>query len=281
LLKKLVVGMKKIIREPLFHFLIIGCGLFLLYSVVNKRDGNNEIVIDQDIIDDLSAKWNMQWYREPNLVELKRLITLYINQEVLYREALAMNLDHNDEIIKRRLAKKMEFISDDLAESLQPSENILRAYYISNKKNYAKPPIYTFKQVFFKNQVAADSALEKSNPVPFGDPLSLPGSYSKTDALKVSIDFGRAFAESLDTLEMGNWTGPVKSGFGSHLVFIEEKQLAGYYSYDDVAHKVNLDYNYQASNDFQKELITTLLKDYEISFVLSDTKLKEALVENF
>lgn len=277
--------MRKLIKEPLIHFLVIGAGLFLLYSVNNNTASKNEIIIDQFVVNDLSEKWDMQWHRQPTSNELKKLVELYINQEVLYREALAMNLDHNDEIIKRRLAKKMEFISDELAETLQPSEEILERYYRTNKSDYSKPPVYSFTQVFFdsKNRKSASSdasaALTNNNPIALGDALSLPNKYENVDGLKVAIDFGTRFAQALDTLQLSKWLGPIRSGYGIHIVFIENKESAGVYGYDEVKEKVNADYNFFASNDFQKELTKTLLKNYDVIFELENSPLKEELVD--
>ncbi len=279
--------MKRIIKEPLFQFLLLGAFLFAIYFIVNPKQKENEIVVDDYLIKDLATKWEMQRNRQPSINELKGLIELFIEQEVMYKEALAMNLDHNDEIIKRRLAKKMEFISDELAESLQPTDNVLREYYNQNKDNYQKPSIYTLRQIFFnRNQrdsaeEDAKKALKNEDPVKFGDRISLPAYYSKTNALKLSIDFGTVFSASLDTLPIGVWAGPVRSGFGVHLVFIEEKIPSGFYTYDDVSEKVNLDYNFYASKNFKKELVSSLRKKYNIKFEIIDSQLKEALSEGF
>lgn len=273
--------MKKIAKEPLIHFLLIGAFLFLIYSVSKGRIAKDEIIIDNAVLNDLSAKWEMQWKREPNSQELVKLVGLYINQEVLYKEALAMNLDHNDEIIKRRLAKKMEFISDDLAESLQPSEKKLSTYYEENRENYARPPIYTFSQLFFKDYAKAVLASTSDSPQDLSDKLSMPSTYNNVDQLKISIDFGKSFASSLDTLETNKWAGPIKSGYGNHLVFINEKRASGYYKFEEVANKVLLDYNFFASEEFKMELISTLLKNYELSFELEDDSLKEKLIEAY
>jgi parvulin-like peptidyl-prolyl cis-trans isomerase-like protein len=273
--------MKKILREPLFHFLVIGALLFLVYSMLNKNQREDEIIIDDYVINDLSAKWKMQWQRDPGVDELEKLVGLYIDQEVLYREALAMNLDHNDEIIKRRLAKKMEFISDDLAESLQPSADLLRKYYNDNIDDYRKPPIYSFTQAYFKEKEAAIQALAEDNPAKFSDKLLIPVNYTDVDGLKIAIDFGSTFAKSLDTLALNKWVGPISSGFGNHLVFISEKTLSGTYTYEEVADKVNLDYNFYASKKFKRELINTLLKGYKLNFDLSDKSLKTKLSENY
>ncbi len=273
--------MKKLIKEPLLHFLFIGASLFILYTLVNEKQIKDEIIIDNAVINDLSSKWQMQWKRTPTTNELSKLVGLYINQEVLYREALEMNLDHNDEIIKRRLAKKMEFISDDLAESLQPSEPLLRNYYEDNKGDYKKSPIYSFTQVYFKDKQKAILALSNNNPENLGNKLSLPSNYVKVDALKISIDFGKAFSQSLDTLALNKWAGPIKSGYGNHLVYITNKTSAGIYSYEEVADKVLIDYNFFTSKEFKKELIKSLLKNYTLTFQLEDGTLKTELSEKY
>ncbi len=279
--------MKRILKEPLFHFLLIGAGLFLLYNIVNTEQTKNEIVIDNYLINELSTKWEMKRNREPSFEEMIGLVALYIEQEILYTEALFMNLDHNDEIIKRRLAQKMEFLSDDLAESLQPTEDMLQEYYKKNKENYAKPSVFTFKQVYFSENKRASAiedakiALENEQPENLGDHLYYPTQYTETDALKIATDFGYAFAASLDTLAIGKWSGPVRSGYGIHIVFIENKQPSGFYSYEEVSNRVNVDYNFHASKKFKKELIASLLTNYEISFDLDNRELKEELSERY
>jgi len=279
--------MKKILKEPLLHFLLIGAVLFLVYNLVNTEQKENEIIIDDNLINELAAKWELKRNRQPNLPELKGLVNQYVEQEILYREALAMNLDHNDEIVKRRLAQKMEFISDELAEILQPTEEMLKEYFKKNEENYKKPSVFTFNQVYFsedKRTSAVEDAkriLEVEHPENLGDHLSLPSHYTNTNARKISIDFGYVFAEALDTLPLGKWTGPVRSGYGVHLVFIEDRKPSGFYVFEEVTKKVNVDYNFHASNEFKKELIALLLTNYEISFDLDNSELKEELSEKY
>lgn len=218
---------------------------------------------------------------------MEGLIDQYIQQEVLYREALVMKLDHNDEIVKRRLAQKMEFISDGLAESLQPTKEILVGYYEDNKSNYKKDPLYTLKQVYFSEdkrdnaKADASKALLSESPETLGDQLSLPNEYIETSSYQIARDYGAVFTKSLDSLELGKWTGPIHSGFGVHIVFIENKKEAGFYSFEEAQEKITVDYNFKASNDFKAELITTLLKDYKVNVDVTDVNLKKGLDEKY
>jgi hypothetical protein len=279
--------MKRIIREPLVQFLTIGALLFFLYGLISTEKSRNEIVVDTNLINELAAKWELKRNRQPSLQELKGLVKQYIEQEVLYREALEMNLDHNDEIVKRRLAQKMEFLSDGLAESLQPTEEMLITYYEENRENYKKLPIYTLEQVYFSEVKRvnvfedAKSALKSENPEELGDNISLSSQYTTVSALKIARDYGSAFATALDSLPIGEWTGPIYSGFGVHIIYIKEKKPAGYFTFNEVAEKVNVDYNYEASNDFKKELIASLLKNYTININLDDNALNKELNEKY
>jgi parvulin-like peptidyl-prolyl isomerase len=279
--------MKKLLKEPLVHFLLIGLGLFFIYGLVNTKPDQNEIIIDDGLINEIAAKWELQRNRQPTLEELSGLVNEFVEQEVLYQEALAMNLDHNDEIVKRRLAQKMEFISDGLAESLQPTEDMLIKYFEANKDNYSKDPVYTMSHIYFSQDKRDDayndaqSALNSVSKEGLGDPISLPKTYTDASAFAISRDYGTSFAKSLDTLEIGKWSGPINSGLGVHLVFIKEKKAGGLYTFEAVKDKVIVDYNFEASNDFKKELITTLLKGYKISIDIESKNLKKVLDEKY
>ena len=279
--------MLKIIKEPLLQFILIGAVLFFVYNLLNTKQDKDVIVIDSNIINELSAKYKMQWTREPGLQELSGLIDTYVEQEVLYREALSMDLDQNDEIIKRRLAQKIEFLSDDLYESLEPSESMLRMYYETHKDYYVKPPVYSLRQVYFsidKRSEAwkdAEKALSEKQPENSGDMLLLPMQYTNTNTTKLALDFGHGFTAALDSLPIGKWTGPVKSGLGVHLVFIINKKPSGFFSFEEVANKVKVDYSFETSTAFRKELIATMMKKYTINIDVSDGELTKALHEKF
>jgi len=277
----------KYLKEPLLHFIVIGALLFLLYSLLNPVQEENEITIDEGLINEIVAKWELQRNRQPTLEELTGLVNEFVEQEVLYQEALEMNLDHNDEIVKRRLAQKMEFISDGLAESLQPTEVMLKKYFEDNKAKYSKDPVYTISHVYFsqdkRNDAYSDAknALKLKSKVGLGDLISLPKTYTDASAFIISRDYGTSFANNLDSLEIGKWTGPINSGLGVHLVFIKEKKVGGLYTFEEVKDKVIVDYNFEASNDFKKELISSLLKGYKINVEIENNNLKKVLNEKY
>ena len=110
------------LREPLLHFVLIGALLFALTAWRQQQHGNAEIRITSGEIAQLAAFWETQSQRRPTSEELRRLIEERIDEEVLAREAVRLGLDRDDVIVRRRLAQKMAFVSDDLAVVTEPAE---------------------------------------------------------------------------------------------------------------------------------------------------------------
>ena len=229
----------KILKEPLVHFLIIGAFLFLLYGLVNPVQNDNEILIDDNKINELVAKWELQRNRKPNLDELVGMVQQHINREVLYQEALEMNLDHNDEIVKLRLSQKMEFLSDGMAETLQPTEDMLKTYYEENKNNYKALKEALIEDIFFSSDKRKDANLDALKVLRSerfddkGDQMGLPTTYEKESEQTIARDFGTLFASNLNSLTLNQWTGPIQSAYGFHLVYISEKVSSGYFSFTE------------------------------------------------
>ena len=145
-------NMNRWLKEPLVHFLLIGALIFGAYSLTNEegpsRDGNR-IVVSAGDIERLSANWSKKWNRSPTEAELNGLIESYIKEEVYYREALALGLDQDDTVLRRRLMQKMEFLSNDLADLNSPDETTLNDYLIEHKDKYELPARISFTHVFF------------------------------------------------------------------------------------------------------------------------------------
>ncbi len=144
--------MKKLHKEPLLHFLIIGALIFVVFSIVNKEEAavsGNKIVVSSAEIERLSDNWSKKWNRPPTETELKGLVESYIREKVYYREALALGLDQNDTILRRRLMQKMEFLSNDLAELNQPDDTALNKYFVDNQDKYKLPARVSFTHIYF------------------------------------------------------------------------------------------------------------------------------------
>src|SRR5688572_6293676 len=144
--------MKRALREPLVHFALLGAALFLAYGLLRKPrgggDGPGPIVVSQGQIRSLVDGFTRAWQRPPTPDELSSLIQDRVREEVYCREAMAMGLDKDDTIIRRRLRQKIEFISADIASPPEPSEAELEVYLRAHADTFRVEPRFTFTHVF-------------------------------------------------------------------------------------------------------------------------------------
>ncbi len=284
--------MKKLFREPLVHFVLIGIGLFMLYGwVSDSEDSRDTIYFDDYDMDNIIASWEMQWKRLPTDEELKSLVEQNIRQEVFYQEALKMNLDHNDEIIKRRLAQKMNFLSNDLATLKEPTQEDLKDYYDENKEKYLLPPVYSFYQVSFRmdsRESAREDALgflkgiDGQNPEILnnpGDPLPFPYFFENVNSDELSRQLGLEFSQEMNQVNTGEWAGPVRSGFGWHVVYIADKSPAAEPPFDMITEEVKRDLEYENQRLVNDQVYAELKKKYDVEFDLDPEKFDRAFVE--
>lgn len=269
--------MKKLYKEPLLHFLIIGALIFVLFSFVNKEESavsENNILVSTADIQRLSDHWSKKWNRPPTETELKGLVESYIKEEVYYREALALGLDQNDTILRRRLMQKMEFLSNDLAELNTPDESALNKYFIDNQGKYKLQARLSFTHIYFSLDKRGRKAVEDAKTVLSGlDALRAP---EKGDSFMLEYDFdhetpfeverlfGNVFAKQLFTLETNIWQGPIKSGYGLHLVRISEKINSQMPELASVIDKVRTDLMFEQREKMNKEIYERFKERYEI-----------------
>jgi hypothetical protein len=226
------------LREPLVHFLAIGAGLFLLWHFLgDRRAGQPErIVITPAQVERLAQQWTRTHLRPPTAGELTGLVEQEIDEEILYREAVALGLDRDDPVIRRRLAVKMDFVTDDLAALTSLTDEQLQAFLAEHPEKFSTEQVTSFAQVFVDRSrrgsgaaAEADRLLARLNDPAgpdwrtLGDPLPLPAEYEAATAADVARLFGREFPGKLAALPVGRWTGPVESGYGLHLVLVRNR----------------------------------------------------------
>jgi hypothetical protein len=269
--------MKKWYKEPLLHFLIIGALIFVVFSIVNKEEidlSGNKIVVSTAEIERLSATWSKKWNRPPTGTELKGLVDSYIKEEVYYREALALGLDQNDTILRRRLMQKMEFLSNDLAELNQPDESALNKYFLDNQEKYELPARVSFTHIYFSldkrgAKVVEDaesvlSGLNASRAPELGDSFMMQYDFVQETPFEVERLFGKGFTEQLFTLATNTWQGPIESGYGLHLVRISEKIDSRMPELASVIDKVRTDFMFEQRQMVNKEIYERFKERYEI-----------------
>lgn len=220
--------MHRLLREPLLHFLLLGALLFGLHHWL--RGGSlkpaDEIVLSRGQMQSLEAQFQRVRQRAPTPEERQILVESWVREEIFYREGLAMGLDRDDPIVRRRVAQKLEFIADG-APAAMPTVAELQAWLDAHADKYRSEPRYTFTQIYFDESrhgekleadVAAVRRALDAGKAPAGDPTLLPQSLENATASEVKRIFGGGFSDALKAMPVGVWQGPLRSGFGMHLV---------------------------------------------------------------
>jgi hypothetical protein len=271
------------LREPVLHFLGIGAALFGLYAWLGDRGagagGGGEIVVTRGRIASIAETFGLAWGRPPSEDELAGLVREFVREEVLVREALALGLDRDDTVVRRRLAQKMEFLTEDLAGLVEPRDEDLHAYLAAHPDAFRIDPRFTFSQVFLDRgrrglALAADAAAllarleaEGSAPDPasLGDSLLLEARQEDVSRRDVEAQFGAAFAARLEALPLGLWQGPIASGYGAHLVRVEARIPGRLPPLGDVRDAVVREWSATKRRELEEARFQALLARYRVA----------------
>lgn len=242
---------RSLLRQPLFQFLVLGVVLFGLYAIFGQKQEaeSKDIVITNQQIALLATMWEKQWRRPPTPQEMQGLVESFIREEVLYREALAMGLDRDDTVVRRRLAQKIEFLAQDLATQGEPGDAELRTFFAENSERFEIPATVTFTHVYLNLDERSEAVFDDADrilgalragadPNQQGDRFMLQSRYVGLDRQGVARNFGSQFAESIFALTSDDWEGPVQSGYGLHLVRIEGREEAYLPPFEEVRLRV-------------------------------------------
>ena len=280
--------MRRLLKEPLVHFLGLGALLFFGYGRLN-RGGESEagrIVVTQGKIENLQATFSRIWQRPPSPAELDGLIQDHIREEVLAREAVALGLDRDDTVIRRRLRQKMEFVANDLAAQLEPTEAELVDFLAQHPDLFRVEPRFTFRQVYLNADrhrdtlvqdvehllVALNRAGQKVDFQKLGDATLLSPEFVDVAANDVTREFGAEFERQLRQLPTRRWVGPVTSGFGAHLVCMDERQPGRMPELSEVRAAVAREWADARRREDNEQFFQSLLKRYAVTIEGVETR---------
>jgi hypothetical protein len=276
--------MKKMVREPLVHFLLIGAGLFLLFgwrggpaSLPAGQSGpqSAKIVVTPGDIDQMVATFTRTWQRPPTEEEAKGLVEDFVRNEIYYREALAIGLDRDDGVIRRRLRQKMEFIFEDISSRTEPTDEELLAYMNKHPDSYRVDPQIAFRHVYVnadkrgKNAEAdARQILAQLNqgtgPDSVGDPILLDAEIELSPLWDIKKQFGEEFGRNLLELKSGKWAGPVRSGYGLHLVLVTKRVGGRLPELKEVREMVKRDWTFDRQKEVKDAAYAKLRERYVV-----------------
>lgn len=229
-------------REPLVHFLALGAVLYiaLTWNAEPADPASRSIDVSLEDQAELSLAFERLMGRAPTDAELDARIAQFVRDEVLYREALRLGLDQGDAVVRQRMVSKMDMSASAAAETAEPSGAQLQAYYDENAQNYAGEALVTFDQAYFAAENGARAAL--TAPSVAGEAISLPSEVEAETLRAIQTRFGQEFAAAIGTLEPSEeWQGPVRSGFGWHLVRLTDRSAQAA-SFEEVRSRVENDW---------------------------------------
>jgi hypothetical protein len=274
--------MKSLLREPLIHFLFIGAVLFLLFELFDDPAGqqSSRVVITNGQIEFLKASFTRTRQRLPTKQELQGLIDGYVREEIIYREALALGLDKNDTVIRRRLNQKLELMSDDLAGITVPSDEQLQEFIETHAESFKTEPRISFRHVYLNVYQRGNSVMDeaarlltivsdkgnKSDPDTLGDSLMLPKSFNLAPVGEIAKMFGEPFSLELFNNKTGQWTGPVQSGYGLHLIQVTEHIAGRLPRLDEIREAVEWEWSASHKKELKENIYNELREKYTIEF---------------
>lgn len=226
-----------LVREPLVQFVAIGTLLASLYALVPQEPATPAarpapeaaIVVTEGRIEQLASLFERTWQRPPTQEELDGLVDSFVREEVLYRAGTALGLGEDDQVVRRRIAQKMEFLLEPAPGEIVPTEEDLARHLATFPERFREPPRVTFEQIFVDparhggTAEAALGAVEAAlgageDPASLGDPTLIPAAFEDEPVGSLTRLFGEAFAARLLEVPAGEWTGPLPSPYGVHLV---------------------------------------------------------------
>lgn len=281
-----------LLREPLLHFLVIGAVLFFIFDQVSDSEikTDNRIVITQADLDQLAITWQKNMGRPPSAQEREQQLEHYIREQVLYREAMAMGLDQGDAVVRRRLAKKMEYLFNNLSFIPEPTEAELTKFLSEHTSKFSQPADITFSQIFFdpnyRNQKTNEDAEEllkqlkkttaEVDTINMGDRSLLPYNFTNERKNKITSMFGKEFSKQAFALPAASWQGPITSEYGIHLIYINSRTEARLPPLTEIHERVANEWRTMKEHATNEIFYQSLQLRYEI--ILDDDDSKSIIV---
>jgi peptidyl-prolyl cis-trans isomerase C len=257
--------------------LLVFLALFLVFGPREPSDSDHIIIVDESDVAQLIAGWQRTWNRMPTREELQGILQSHVKDEVLYQEALNQGLDRNSAVVKRALITQMDMMAEGQGSQRDIGEADIQAYYNLRKEQFVRPAQLSFKQVYFdgeedpgtlemlrkrwnENDVDYETARESGkttmlSPVITGMPADL-----------VDREFGEGFAARVEGLEPGQWSSPVPSVFGWHLIYTDTLIPSGTRSLEEVRPEILQQLQYEDKEAAREQFYTELLQQYEITY---------------
>jgi hypothetical protein len=272
--------MRRWLKEPLLHFLLLGLAIFGAYGLLGPDEQPpSSIVVTEGIINGQIESFSRTWLRPPTPQEVDGLIREYVREEVYYREGMALGLDRDDTVIRRRLMQKLEFVAEAAGMATEPTDEELRAYLEQHRDAYRTDARVSFVHVFLNAERRGDavgqdaaqllaslrSSKDAIDPATLGDSTLLERQFEDVPLRDIATQFGDEFAGRVASLPVGLWQGPIRSGYGMHLVLVSARTDGRAPELDEVRDVLRRDWLNEQRTAANEAYYQSLLKRYTVT----------------
>lgn len=273
--------MRKLFDAPWFQVAALGLltaiALLLMFGPGTPSEADRKIVVDDADLAQLIASWQSTWNRLPTREELTGILQNHVREEVLYQEALKQGLDKSNAAVKRALITQMDMLAEGQGEQREIDEDAILAYYNLRKEQFASPARLSFRQVYFGQE--ADTAFLgglrdtwNAEGTPFEQALAsgavtmLPPSMEDRSPSQIDREFGEGYSARIESMQTGQWEGPVASSFGWHLVYLESLTPASPLPLSAVREDIQSQLEYEEKNAAREQFYTELIQQYDVTY---------------
>ena len=267
----------KALREPLLHFVVAGFVLFIA-GVVHRRETDPfRIVVTPAREAQLVNRYALQFGAPPDVTTRAALVDREIEEDMLFRQGVALGLDRNDELVRRRIVQKMQFLLEDVSPPAEPADAELRAFYSLHADRYTTPARVTFSHVYFSSERGEESARARAQQTlnalgtggrhteELGDPFPDLSHFAAYDAKQVRRLFGQTeMTDAVFSAPSGRWAGPYKSVYGWHLIYVDHRQDAARQTFAAVRDTVRTDYLLDAQDRANQRAMSQLAREFTV-----------------
>ena len=274
-----IVG--RLVREPLLQFLALGLLLFIGYQALHRTAGPRpgRIALTADDLRQIDLAWVAQGRPAPTPEQMQALVDGRVREEILYREALALGLDKDDAIVRRRMAQKMEFLFEDVAALREPTADELQTWFQNNAERFTRPARATFRHLYFSPDRRGANAREDAaralakiagkpmdapEATALADPFMFQDYYGDRMPEDIGKLFGPVFASALFAVAPGAWAGPIESGYGWHIVWVDAMTPPRVPAFEEVGRDVKTAWLEDRRADMREKTYAVMRARYEI-----------------
>jgi len=261
---------KKMLLEPLFHFLLVGFALYLFYDGVSAKEVSRVSVIEisKEELGEIESQHKKEFQTDISQKQREALVQKKYYEKILLNEAYSLGLERQDKEIAKRLLSQMQHILRGAAVA-EPSEELLKQYFEKHKNDYSVVNALSFSHIYFSNPQGVGDTLKTlqiadvkpHDAASFGEPTT-------TNQIKnITFDeakemFGSYFALKLFNLKQGKWHKPIQSKDGVHLVYVTDKNVSEAYIFDEIQERVYEDYMQEAREIKESEAYKKISSQY-------------------